>query len=470
MNDLISKLYLKNIVLSLLYLMALIANGQELPNQNWGISQSKEGVVYIANNAGLLKFNGARWELFSVPNKSIIRSVKVIGDKIFTGSFMDFGFWEENEYGNLNYTSLVKPLKLELLESEQFWNITTSDNWVLFQSLSRIYLIDLKNGKAKIIESNGNILKVFTLGQKVYFQKKGEGLYKIENGRSILITNSEIVQSNKIINLFELNNQLLILTENKGLFFFKDNLFTKWNIDLDFNDYSIYSGVQLKNKNIFLGTIANGLFQIDTTGKIIYKINRTNGLSNNTVLSMFEDSQENLWLGLDYGINCINLASDFDVFVDDKGEIGTVYTSISYKGNLYLGTNQGLFYKEEKSNKAFKFIPKTEGQVWVLKVIDGTLFCGHNKGTLIIEKNQVFKELTKSLGTWDLKKIKGRENCILQGNYEGLSILKKNFNSWEHVSKIKGFDISSRFFEVENNNIYVNHELKGFYKLKIIKF
>ena len=94
--------------------------GQELPpfknfsssvysagNQNWDISQDDEGVVYFANNKGLLRYNGARWELFPNPNQSILRSVNVINAKIYTGSYMDFGYWEKNSFGGLVYTSLL---------------------------------------------------------------------------------------------------------------------------------------------------------------------------------------------------------------------------------------------------------------------------------------------------------------------------------------------------------------------------
>ena len=76
-----------------------------------------------------------------------------------------------------------------------------------------------------------------------------------------------------------------------------------------------------------------------------YDLNFEKGLSNNTVLSVFEDYQNNLWLGLDIGISHINLSSQFIVCNDTKGAIGTVYTSVLFEDYLYLGTNQGLFYK-----------------------------------------------------------------------------------------------------------------------------
>ena len=75
----------------------------------------------------------------------IIRSVKVIEDKICMGSYMDFGYWEREENGSLNYISLVKELNIELLEDEQFWNIINYGEKIIFQSLNRLVITDIGN-------------------------------------------------------------------------------------------------------------------------------------------------------------------------------------------------------------------------------------------------------------------------------------------------------------------------------------
>ena len=106
-------------------------------NQNWMISQDSQGKIYIANNKGLSEFNGTKWVLYPSPNESIIRSVKVIGEKIYTGTYMNFGYWENTENGILTYISLSKKLNIDILEDEQFWNIIEYNEKVIFQSLSR---------------------------------------------------------------------------------------------------------------------------------------------------------------------------------------------------------------------------------------------------------------------------------------------------------------------------------------------
>ena len=56
-----------------------------------------------------------------------------------------------------------------------------------------------------------------------------------------------------------------------------------------------------------------------------------------------------------------------------------------HKGNLYIGTNQGLFCKNYASNDNFKFVNGTRGQVWSLFQFEGTLFCGHDSGTFVVD-------------------------------------------------------------------------------------
>ena len=115
----------------------------------------------------------------------------------------------------------------------------------------------------------------------------------------------------------------------------------------------------------------------------------------------------------------------------------------------------------------FELIQNTNGQVWNLKIIGDALFCGHTDGTFLINGEEALK-ISDYPGTWDIKRIEGHENLLLQGNYSGLSILERKEGQWFFRNKIEGFDISSRFFEFLNNNtVMVNHEVKGIYTLEL---
>ena len=96
-------------------------------NQNWSITQTADKTIYAANNLGLLEYNGAKWRIYPTPNSSIMRSVFVFNSRIYSGCYMEFGFWEANTLGELEYTSLSATMGIDLIQDEQFWNIIGHD-------------------------------------------------------------------------------------------------------------------------------------------------------------------------------------------------------------------------------------------------------------------------------------------------------------------------------------------------------
>jgi AraC family chitin signaling transcriptional activator len=440
-------------------------------NQNWMISQDKNRFVYFANNEGLLEFNGSVWTLYNSPNESIIRSVKVVGNKVFTGCYMEFGYWNKKKDGKLNYNSLSSKIKSKILNDEQFWNILDYDQWVIFQSLNRLYIYDNKTGGINIITPKTNILKSFGVANAIYFQTVNEGLFEIENGKSKLVSNHPVLKENKIVNIFATNEGLLIQTQSSGFFQLIAGNLTKFNTEADaiLSQSSIYSSQHLSDGSYAIGTISNGLFILSKDGKIKYNIDQSHGLSNNTVLSLFEDNDKNLWVGLDNGINCMNLQTPVKSFIDSTGILGTVYASILFENKLYIGTNQGLFYKVYGSNEDFRFIKGTKGQVWSLFAHQGTLFCGHDSGTFVIYGDNARCIFSQS-GTWKLSALPHDKDKLVQGSYHGLSVLQKINNQWVFRNKIKGFSNSAKYFELaENNDLYISHEYKGIFRLRIDK-
>lgn len=476
------KLLVRTLLFSLFCVCILNLNAQELPpiqnflpehyhgeTQNWSLTQDNQNTIISANNKGLLTYDGEQWKLINSPNQSIIRSVKVIDDRIYGGMYMNFGFWTKNEIGNLEYTSLSDKLNVPIIEDEQFWKIISMQNWILFQSLNRIYIYNTQDNSYKIINSESGIFRMYKVNNDIYFQKTNQGLFKIEEGKDKLINNSSILINDRIINVFKLEDKLLVQTENSGFFALKDNTLNPWNKELNtiLNTKSIYNSIQLSNGNFALGTISNGVIIVNNIGELIYNLDQSKGLANNTVLSLFEDSKKNLWLGLDNGISCINMDTTIMVYNDDNGLIGSIYTSNVYNDNLFIGTNQGLYYKPLNTQDNLKLVEGTQGQVWNLFKYDNKLFCGHDSGTFVIE-DTIATKITNIQGAWNIKPIKDRPNLLIQGNYDGLYVLQKTNNSWSLKHKINGYEISSKYFEfINDTEILISHEYKGIIHLTL---
>ena len=442
-------------------------------NQNWDITQSDENDIFFANNDGLLKYNGSRWTTYLSPNGSIVRSIKAVKNRVYAGLYEDFGYWEKDISGNHIYVSLVNENELTVDNDEEFWNILYYDDWLIFQSFKRLIMYNDVSREIKTFEPSKNIFNSFIVEKRIYYTLSS-GLYTIENGNEKLISNDTRLKNRNqyphILNIFKKDNSILIVTDKLEFLELlpNGNLIDLYSLSTNplFSGISVFKTIRLKDGGFAIGTVGRGLMLIDKNGNLIKIIDKSQGIINNTILSLYEDSKNNLWLGLDNGISLINSESAFKIYNDSDGILGTVYASKFYKGILYVGTNQGLFYKKPLDTK-FKLVPNTSGQVWSLTIIDDSLFCGHNNGSFVIERGFASK-IENTTGSWTFRKVSESSELILEGGYSGINVLTKKDDKWVVRNKIKGFDISSRLLEIsKNGKIIVSHGYKGIYKLSL---
>ena len=455
--------------------------GQELPpvvnfgpnqysagNQNWMIAQAENKNLYFANSTGLLEYNGENWNLYPVPNNTVVRSLKVVGERIYTGAYMEAGYWEENEFGTLIYTSLVPLFNGGIGDGEQFWDIEFIDDLVIFRSFGGIYFYDSEKNAIKKMANplEKPVSGIFEVENELYYQLVSEGLYKINNGVSQLVVPYEQLGDSVIMHLFFDNGDLSIISGKTEFFSWDGKILKKVNkpVNKELGNPNILDAINLPNGDIVLGTVGKGVVEIDSNGGIVNVFNQENVLLNNTVLDLFIDKEDNLWAGLDYGISSIDLKSSFRSFRDNRGEIGSVYTSLEKDGALYLGTNQGLYLKK-KGEDIFKLIDGTNGQVWFVDEVDGQILCGQDSGTFLIQEDNAVK-ICDRLGTWVIKELFG--GILIQGHYNGISFLKKTGSDFEVLSMLPEFPHSSKFIEIdEKSNVWVSNEHKGLFKIKL---
>lgn len=441
----------------------------EAGNQNWMISQASNKKIYIANSSGLLEFNGSEWNLYPVPNNTIVRAVKVVDNKIFIGAYMEVGYWEEDGRGILNYTSLTGKFPQKINDGEQFWHIENIGETVVIQSFEEIYLYDSRSEKITVLETpDGAVLNLMKLNGRIFFQVSGQGLFTVEKGKVEAVVPDEILKDAEVVQVFKSGEGLQLLTR-RGIFYnWFDGKLEQINSEISsaLAGNSLFSAVQLEDKSYLLGSVENGIYHTSQKGEILHHFNQENGMQNNTVLNLFVDREENVWAGLDNGISIINLHSPFRLFQDNVGRIGTVYTSLKKDDLLYLGTNQGLYFKRV-NEKTFNFVEGTNGQVWSLQLLDGIIFMGHNNGTFVVEDNRAQK-IAEHLGTWTVIKVPGMENLFIQGHYNGFSFLEKKDAGFKEYAMVQDFPHSSKHIVAEEDGqIWIGNEHKGVFRIKM---
>jgi len=437
--------------------------------QNWMIDQDSSGIMYFANNEGLLEFNGFDWYVKPLPNRSVVRSLKVFQDKVFVAGFNELGYFERDFKGSLIYNSLISLIPEKNRDFGDVWKIHIIDNTIVFQSYEYIFYYDGKNF-SRIISAPNLFHFSFFFGGELYVNDIKNGLYRVAPERLVLLPEYEALKGKEVWGMELLNDGVLFATADEGLFYYKDYALHPWKTEA--NEFliknQVFSMLRISEDKIAFGTIQNGLLICNNEGKILKTIGLENGLQNNTVLSLKLDSFSNLWLGLDNGIDYLQINSPFSHSVG----LSAGYASASYKGQLFLGTNQGVFVKSWKSltreepQTDFSLIEEIRGQVWSLSVIDNQLFCGHNKGFFQIENGHA-KSLCQNSGGWMLLPVPNNTDLMIGGTYTGFVLFQKLNNQWKFKQEVSGFDESARMFTWENDStIWMSHGLKGIYRLK----
>ncbi|MBL7703804.1 MAG: hypothetical protein JNM14_16260 [Ferruginibacter sp.] len=445
--------------------------------QNWDIRQDKNGIVYFANNEGLLSFDGKYWNIYPLPNKTIVRSVEISADfKIFTGGQDEIGYFFPGKNGKLLYQSLVQLIPVKDRSFGDVWDIVTHKGLTWFRSASRIFKF---NGSSiTVYEAPFEWAYMVICNGNLYAQDYQAGLLRFENEiwKPAVATGS-LPAGDAVTGMLPIQeDSILITTLKNGLFYLAgDKLGIRQSVNNAFfiND-RIYSATAINKDRVALATNNNGVYVIDLKGNIVQSFSRTEGLQNNNVLSIFTDAQQNLWLGLDNGIDLITYNSSIKQ-IKPLLQDGSGYTAIMHNNRLYLGTSNGLFSVAIQplpdlsfSKGNFTLVNNSRGQTWGLASINNALLLGHHEGAYVIDNNQAVP-ISQSKGFWNFVSLPSASFTapqILSGGYSGLSIFKYTNGQFVFSGSIPGFNESSRFVTLDKDKqIWVSHPYHGVFKI-----
>jgi len=444
--------------------------------QNWDIKQDKNGIIYIANNEGLLSFDGRYWKLYPLPNKTIVRSVEIGSDnRIYVGGQDEFGYFAPSKNGKLQYHSLVSLLSEKHRAFADVWDISSFKNSVFFRTSTRIF--KLTNESVSVFSALSEWTYMGVCHDKIYGHDLHNGLLSFENNVWVQVWNTDDQLRNlEITSILPLQNDSIVLTTLKnGIYILSKKGISKIESanSPSFEKERIYSAIKVNSDWIALASTNGGITIVDSKGNVIQNISKTEGIQNNNVLSIFLDKQSNLWLGLDNGIDCVAFNSAIkriNPFLRD----GSGYTAIIYKNYLYIGTSSILFSVPLQTVKDLSFsrgtfssVINTTGQTWSLAEINGKLLLGHHEGAFVINGN-VASSIFPNLGFWNFTPMSSvfPSEKIIAGNYRGLAFFVYKNNVFSKSENIPGFTETSRFVAIDKyNNIWVSHPYHGVYKV-----
>lgn len=434
--------------------------------QNWDIEQGTTGLLYFANNEGLLEFDGSDWRLFPLPNKTILRSILIKGkDGIYAGGQNEFGFYRPDIHHKWRFESLKGLIPEPHRNFEDVWNMEYLNGDIYFRASEKIFITD---GRQCQVLDQLRVNFLGKAGQTLFAQDITGLLHRLEDQSFSPIPGTELLRGTEVRKIIAVNDHFLIATFKNGIFLYDRKTIQKWENqgERQFDDQYITTIDVLSDGDIVIGTGFHGLIMIDTAGRFKYRVSTEEDLSNNRVICTFVDRQKNLWLGQDNGIGMIRTNSPFSR-IYPQGELeGAGYDVAIHKNKIYLGTSSGLLYTDwaaEPFRGDLRLIENSNGQVWGIDVVNDELILDHSEGAFFVRGARAYRFFDET-GAWMFEQDDLHENLILAGTYKGISIFGRD--AFRRLYDIPDLNESSRFIVQDASHHYwMAHPYRGIYRI-----
>ncbi|WP_027003626.1 SpoIIE family protein phosphatase [Hugenholtzia roseola] len=453
--------------------------------QNWAVTQGKNGFIYVGNADGVLEYDGKDWRAYPTANGSTVRSLAVSqAGEIFVGAKGEVGKLKADSIGNWRYVSFLNQIPEAYRNFDDVWQTFATKEGVFFRTNPYLFHFSFAGTFLKVVAASekGRFHKAFCLDDDILIEDSKKGLLRVTPQTVQVLADTSLFMRDFVFGIYpdpEAAEQWQVWGRMKVGRLSQNQFETKsYAAQKHFEQMRAYVSTRLSASQIAVGTTRDGLFVIDNQGNIQLHLTKETGLQSSTIYDLFLDSEKNLWLATDLGIDCVHLGYPFWQISDLDGMVGQgLNLSLDPKRNfIYAGTTQGIyalpypnFYNPADGKKAkFEFIPETQGYAIEVREQEQKLYFAHSNNVFEVSEGKAtaivpegfYGAIAPTPLTPQL--LVGRRN-------EGMAILQPSSEEgakWQ-VRDLAGFEERTRNLLYHKGYWWVNQENKGIFRLKI---
>jgi len=140
-------------------------------SQNWQIAQGADGIIYVANNFGLLSYDGVTWKLYLSEGRDVVRAMMIGSQgRIFVGGKADMGYFVHDSSGVLVYHSLTTNLADSLKAPGVVFSIFQRKEYIYFCASNHLYRCDDVQQKMEVILPKTDASQTYLVEDEIYIQ------------------------------------------------------------------------------------------------------------------------------------------------------------------------------------------------------------------------------------------------------------------------------------------------------------
>ncbi len=451
--------------------------------QNWAVVEDNHGMIYIANQQGVIQYDGAEWHAIPNKNKSTIRSLALDDHgQIWVGAYGEMGFLAPEKNGALTFQSITSLVDKEHINFAEVWNIQPADSSIYL--LTDNYLFRYRQHTLKAWTCKGEYFYTeMACRNHFLFQEIGGGLHAIINDSLVSVTGSDFFRQSRIHAFFDLGGDtVLIGTRSQGLFTavveiagYKIHLRQLHSIEGEATEYfikhSLYHGIKLLNGDMAFATIRGGVILIDKNFRIKEIYTSQTAIGHEACYYLIQAKDKSLWVALDNGLAHIELNSPFRYWDNESGYKGTITDINRHNKTLYISTASGVYYLDETAGtyiSRFIQIPDFSQQTWCLLKVndlrykgDSALLASTSENIFLIENHRA-RSIYSNKSNYEIFRSPRNPRLLYAGTRNGLQVLEFKTGKYRLKSHINGINYEVRgLAEDKSGDLWASVSYKG---------
>jgi len=289
--------------------------------QVFGIAQDQAGRIYAAvpDDSAVYCFDGANWERIEMPSAPLTIQADAAG-RIYVGHDTGISRLERDAAGR----TLISPLQIPFDDDDpRHVGIPLRDaalpGFQLTFANSRM-VFDVRLDEVCIWKADAKEQFVGRVADVNYVKRRCQpGVFRVEGERRIPVPGLESVSVDWILSTRQ--HDLLVLTPSEVLILEdgRTRVFSEELAEGMPPESSIYWCWPNRDGTLSVGT-TTGFYCCDAHGKLLYRIDRSNGLETDVINSVFQDWTGDLWLSTEVGLAHVSHSSRDSVYTIRNAE------------------------------------------------------------------------------------------------------------------------------------------------------
>ena len=352
---------------------------------NHDVAVSAEGMVYVANQDGILEYDGTSWRLLSMPGTQSPHSITTgLGGEIVVGASGEFGRLQIDSLWNPVFHSLV-PAELsgrlgqvnQLLVSSRATHIVTAGR-----------ILSVRDDSVSTLTPTSPIQRAFIHQDSLYAVLWGRGLTRVLENDFVDLPTQGTLPKEEIQFSIPWNDSTTVLGSSDGALFVLASsgvVAADSSLGDQLPPAAIQTSLLMSDGALVLG-LPGGRVAIRTSGATSFRMfDFRDGLPLGDINGMAEDGLGGLWLATSDGVARVDWRSSLSTPPPSAGWSGPVRAVAHVNGTLYLGTDVGLWRADSPSlPRMFSRLPGLDEPVTDLQAIDGDLLVASGNRLIVL--------------------------------------------------------------------------------------